>query len=131
MYVVVNVATAASCGAIDPTNVILLGAPSTSAPVASTSSSEPIEQDADNEGSFSFGSLHAALGQGFVQDRLKRRQEKEQQQEEEEEGQLREKTPTTVEETRTTVVVDAIQLATVSSSSDDSKENDPGLLSSI
>lgn len=129
MYVVVNVATAAaSCGAIDPTNVILLGAPSTSAPVASTSS-EPIEHDADNEGSFSFGSLHAALGQGFVQDRLKRRQEKEQQQEEEE-GQLREKTPTTVEETRTTVVVDAIQLATVSSSSDDSKENDPGLLSS-
>lgn len=80
-----------------PTTVPLLGAPSTSTanPVVAmttTTDNKEIEKE-DSEGRFSFGSLHAALGQTFMQDRLKRRQEQE-------EGQLQNKSPVVMEKNK-------------------------------
>lgn len=71
---------------VDPTTVTLLGSHSNGGGGGSQENIPPKPPRAahatndDNEDRFSFGSLHAALGQPYMQDRLKRRQEEEQQQ---------------------------------------------------
>lgn len=77
--------------------------------MTTTTDNKEIEKE-DSEGRFSFGSLHAALGQTFMQDRLKRRQEQE-------EGQLKDKSP-----------VEMTKELRASSSSSGSKEIDEFLL---
>lgn len=66
---------------VDPmtTTVTLLGGPSSAAGASTSGQAGNVikEDGGGDEERFSFGSLHAALGQSFVQDRLKRRQEQE------------------------------------------------------
>lgn len=65
---------------------------------ATNGSNNPTTEQEDNEDRFSFGTLHAALGQSFVQERLKR-----QKQEKEQEELLKEKSPEEEEEDQKTI----------------------------
>lgn len=64
---------------LEPTTktVTLLGKASTTTTTNPPVASNVAEEEESNEERFSFGTLHAALGQSFLQDRLKRRQEQE------------------------------------------------------